>query len=54
MPTPTASSHWLAHPSFADAVNDFLAQEGQAMAGYLSELNEHGPYKAKDAEDAAS
>jgi len=54
MPTPTASSHWLAHPSFADAVNDFLAQEGQAMAGYLSELNEHGPYKAKDAADAAS
>lgn len=54
MPTPTASSHWLAHPSFADAVNDFLAQEGQAMAGYLSELNEHAPYKAKDAADAAS
>ncbi|MFG6465848.1 GNAT family N-acetyltransferase [Roseateles sp. BYS87W] len=46
MPTPTASSHWLAHPSFADAVNDFLAREGEAMAGYLGELNEHGPFKA--------
>lgn len=54
MPTPTASSHWLAHPSFADAVNDFLAREGQAMSGYLDELNEHAPFKQKDAADAAS
>lgn len=46
MPTPTASSHWLAHPSFADAVNDFLAREGEAMAGYIDELAEHAPYKA--------
>ncbi|MFG6414796.1 GNAT family N-acetyltransferase [Roseateles sp. DC23W] len=45
MPTPTASSHWLAHPAFSDAVNDFLAREGEAMTGYLSELNEHAPYK---------
>ncbi len=44
MPTPTASSHWLAHPGFADAVSDFLAREGEAMTGYLSELSEHGPY----------
>ena len=44
-PTPTASSHWLAHPSFADAVNDFLAREGEAMAGYLDELHEHLPFK---------
>jgi predicted N-acyltransferase len=54
MPTPTASSHWLAHPAFADAVNDFLALEGEAMSGYLDELNEHAPYKAKDAAIAAS
>lgn len=57
MPTPTASSHWLAHPGFADAVNDFLDREGEAMAGYIDELNEHAPYKApetKNAADAAS
>lgn len=54
MPTPTASAHWLAHPAFADAVNDFLAREGEAIAGYLGELNEHAPFKAKDAADAAS
>jgi hypothetical protein len=45
MPTPTASSHWLAHPDFNDAVADFLAREGTAMSGYLDELNEHAPYK---------
>ncbi|MFN3860633.1 MAG: GNAT family N-acetyltransferase [Roseateles sp.] len=49
LPTPTASSHWLAHPAFAEAVNDFLAREGEAMAGYLSELNEHAPYKGANA-----
>jgi len=54
MPTPTASSHWLAHPAFADAVGDFLAREGEAMAGYIGELGEHAPFKAKDAADAAS
>ena len=45
MPTPTASSHWLAHPSFAEAVNEFLAREGEAMSGYVDELGEHTPFK---------
>jgi|APCry4251928382_1046606.scaffolds.fasta_scaffold14567_2 predicted N-acyltransferase len=54
LPTPTASSHWLAHPAFADAVNDFLAREGEAMSGYLDELNEHAPFKTKNAAEAAS
>ncbi len=53
MPTPTASSHWLAHPSFADAVNDFLAREGEAMSGYIDELNDHAPFKRQNAADAA-
>ncbi|MFG6433178.1 GNAT family N-acetyltransferase [Roseateles sp. LYH14W] len=62
MPTPTASSHWLAHPAFADAVNEFLTREGDAIAGYVNALGEHTPFKiaqagahkAKDAADAAS
>ena len=54
LPTPTASSHWLAHPSFADAVSEFLAREGQAMAGYIDELNDHAPFKRQNAADAAS
>ena len=45
LPTPTASSHWLAHPAFADAVNDFLTREGEAITGYIDELGEHVPFK---------
>ena len=41
LPTPTASSHWLAHPEFNAAVADFLTREGVAMEGYLDELAEH-------------
>ncbi|WP_310387062.1 GNAT family N-acetyltransferase [Roseateles sp.] len=46
LPVSTHSSHWLAHPDFSNAVADFLAQEGQAMRGYVNELEEHQPYKA--------
>jgi predicted N-acyltransferase len=49
MPTPTASSHWLAHPAFADAVNEFLGREGDAIAGYVNALGEHTPYKTANA-----
>jgi uncharacterized protein len=45
LPVPTASAHWLAHPEFSQAVADYLAQEGQGVAGYLSELNERQPFK---------
>jgi uncharacterized protein len=47
LPTATASSHWLAHPAFNDAVAEFLAREGPAMAGYVDELHEHAPFKDK-------
>ncbi|HEX5683874.1 MAG TPA: GNAT family N-acetyltransferase [Ideonella sp.] len=45
-PTPTRSAHWLAHPQFARAVEDFLAREGQGVAAYLDELRERDPFKA--------
>jgi uncharacterized protein len=45
-PTPTRSAHWLAHPRFAEAVEDFLAREGQGMSAYLDELRERNPFKA--------
>ena len=45
MPVETASAHWLAHPQFAEAVADFLSREGDGMAGYIDELNEHQPFK---------
>jgi hypothetical protein len=45
-PTPTRSTHWLAHPAFADAVADFLAREGQGVDAYVDELRERDPFKA--------
>lgn len=46
LPVKTTSAHWLAHPGFANAVNDFLAAEGRGMAQYVDELNSHSPFKA--------
>ena len=46
LPVNTQSSHWLAHPDFSNAVADFLSQEGQAMRGYINELEEHQPFKS--------
>ncbi len=43
---PTLSAHWLAQPAFADAVDRYLAREGQAIDGYLDELSERSPFRA--------
>jgi predicted N-acyltransferase len=45
LPVATHSAHWLADPRFARAVDDFLAREGEGVAGYLSELDERTPFK---------
>jgi predicted N-acyltransferase len=45
LPERTYSAHWLAHPQFAHAVEDFLKRETRGIAGYVNELNEHNPYK---------
>ena len=45
MPSPTASSHWLAHPAFARAVDEFLHAESAGMREYVNELNERGPFR---------
>jgi len=45
LPVQTWSAHWLAHPQFAQAVNDFLEREGAGVANYIDELNERRPFK---------
>jgi predicted N-acyltransferase len=45
LPQKTWSAHWLAHPSFADAVERFLEREGGGIDDYLSELNERNPFR---------
>ena len=46
LPTPTCSAHWLAHPGFSGAIEDFLARESLHIRDYIDELNEHNPFKS--------
>ena len=45
LPVVTHSAHHLSHPGFAKAIDDFLEQEGQAMASYVNELGERSPFR---------
>jgi predicted N-acyltransferase len=45
LPEPTRSFHWLAHPAFTRAIDDFLAREGEGIASYVDELNERSPFR---------
>ena len=48
LPVQTWSAHWLAHPQFARAVDDFVAREGVGVESYLDELAERRPFKATE------
>lgn len=45
LPTQTFSAHWLADPSFADAVERFLLREKLGVMHTMEELNEASPFK---------
>jgi predicted N-acyltransferase len=45
LPVTTHSAHWLAHPQFSRAVEDYLQREASAISGYVDELNERSPFK---------
>ena len=45
LPVKTTSAHWLAHPSFADAVERFLEREGEGIERYMDELEKRSPLK---------
>jgi len=47
LPVSTHSAHWLAHPSFADAVENFLEREGAGVQHYLQHLKSRNPIKGK-------
>ena len=47
MPATTSSAHWLAHPQFAQAVENYLKSEANAISEYVDELNERSPFKHK-------
>ena len=45
LPTSTHSAHWLAHPSFSEAVARFLEREKAGVDNYLEALIQHSPLK---------
>ena len=45
LPVETRSAHWLAHPSFASAIEEYLARETAGIARYVDELNELSPFR---------
>jgi predicted N-acyltransferase len=45
LPVGTRSAHWLAHPEFGRAVDDFLQREAQGIDAYMDELLDHSPFK---------
>ncbi len=45
LPVKTTSAHWLAHPSFADAVERFLEREGAGIENYMADLESRNPFK---------
>jgi uncharacterized protein len=50
LPVEGPSMHWLAHPRFARAVEDFLQREGAGVTRYVDELCEHSPFKDREEE----
>ncbi len=45
LPVQTHSAHWIAHPGFSRAIERYLEQETNGIGQYVSELQEHSPYK---------
>lgn len=45
LPVTTWSAHWLAHPQFSRAVEDFLQRETGGIIQYVDELNDSNPFK---------
>ncbi len=45
LPVKTTSAHWLAHPSFADAIERFLAREGAGIGNYMDDLERRSPFR---------
>ncbi|MEO7160024.1 MAG: GNAT family N-acetyltransferase [Polaromonas sp.] len=45
LPVKTTSAHWLAHPSFADAIERFLEREGAGIDDYIDDLERRSPFK---------
>ena len=52
LPEVTRSFHWLAHPAFERAIDDYLAREGAHVTAYVDELSERTPFRTRTGETA--
>ena len=48
LPTQTWSGHWIAHPQFREAIEQFLQQELRHIDSYRDDLLDHSPYRRTD------
>jgi predicted N-acyltransferase len=49
LPHATRSFHWLAHPAFNRAIDEYLEREGRHIEAYVDELNERSPFRRVNA-----
>ena len=54
LPVKTTSAHWLAHPAFADAIERFLAREGEGIEGYMENLKQRNPFRQGPADSSGN
>lgn len=46
LPTATRSAHWVSHPQFANAIEDFLEREQENTDQYRDVLTTHSPFRS--------
>ena len=47
VPTETWSAHWLSHPRFNAAIDDYIGRERGYIDEYMDAVNQHVPYRQK-------
>ena len=52
-PVPTWSAHWLAHPQFLSAIEDYLEEETRYVDRYIEAVDARSPYRDEDAGDTS-
>lgn len=45
LPALTYSAHWIRHPQFSRAIEEYVADEKASIANYFAGMKEHSPYR---------
>ncbi len=46
-PTRVCSAHWISHPAFAKAIDEYVRTEGEAVEQYTDILRQHEPFRQR-------